>query len=145
MEKNKKILFIIIIVILLGAIGFFIYLSSSPDNKFSLVDNIKNVVNLPDNKDQQKENVSYSFREGDFIELLQNLTVDETAILKETKNYLYSDKVSVICAKKSGTEQAECFDSLKAYQDTILENPDLCKQAGNKAGTCIYNIAFPCF
>lgn len=142
MENNKKIFFVIIIVVLLGAVGFLIYLNSSTDKEIGFIDNIKNVVNLPDDEEKEPINASYSFREGSFIELLQGLSVEETATLKETKHYLYSDKVSTICAKQSGAEQTECFDSLKAYQAILLENPNLCKQAGSKQNDCLKNIAF---
>jgi hypothetical protein len=153
MIERKKIIFSLVGLVILGLLAWLVYrFISAPAGSSQTIDKIKKVINLPSNQgdgkntnnaNQDQSKINYVFREGDFIKLLTGLTAAETAILQESKNYLYISKINDSCQKEIDKQKKEvCFNDLKFYEANLIGRPELCDQVGESRDACLLNMAF---
>ena len=148
MENNKKLILILVAIVLIVAIAtfFLVRTFSKPDsgNENSNSTTITNDNQQPDDPGGSGSVPSgyYARRNGEFIHLLEGLNEEDLAALRETKDYLMSNKMYKICLQiANANEQNECLDKLKTYQINQLGRPELCQQLDNEQDNCFLNAA----
>jgi len=148
MENNKKLILILTVIIVVVAIVTFMIVRTmtGPDNDQNATNANTSITNdsvATDNGQDGGDNISrYQYRDGEFIHLVEGLDEEDLMALRETRDYLMSNKMYKICLQSADSnEQEECLDKLKSYQISQVGRVDLCQQLDDNRDSCIINIA----